>query len=209
MSRPLRAWVASLFALFAAACVTIASGPGAQRYFVLQDTGSAVPERPAPDIALSLVVTGSATAAFYDAENLVFSRATGQRAYYQLAAWTERPARRIADIVRQRLRDRGRIATVAAPTSGVRADVVLEVAVEDFYHDAAASPSLARVILVCEIVDWRTRALLGRQRFAAVAALETEDAAGAAAALSRATAQAVDALAPWVESIVAGQDAGR
>lgn len=209
MREGLRALALALLALSATGCVNLGTGPTVQQYFVLEDAGGVAAARDVPDVPLSLVVTGSAAQGFYDAENLAYSRTQGQRAYYQLAAWTERPGRRIADIVRERLRSRGHIATVASATSGVRADLVLDIVVEEFFHDATVSPSQARVVLACEIVDWNTRAQLGRKRFEAAAELASEDAAGAAAALARATGSAVDALVPWVEGIAAGAAAAR
>ncbi|MCX7893337.1 MAG: ABC-type transport auxiliary lipoprotein family protein [Burkholderiales bacterium] len=169
---------------------------------MLEAPGAAASAARAP-LKGTLLLSAGTLDSFYDADSLVFSRAPGERQYYQFASWTERPARRIAQLAQVRLEARGGFAAVASLTSGVAGDLVLNLAVADFYHDATASPGTVRVALVAELVDIRTRRLLGRRTFTASAAVGTDDARGAVQAFDRATAEALDALAPWVETTAA------
>ena len=137
---------------------------------------------------------------FYDAESLVFSRSPGERAYYQFAAWTDRPARSVVQLTEHRLQARGRFASVTSMSAGVRADLVLNIGIAQFYHDVAVHPAVVRVQLTAELIDWRTRSLLAQRTFTTSAQVATDDAQAAATAFNRAVTSALDALVPWVEA---------
>ena len=74
-----------------AGCLGGASAPS-RTYYVLEDRAPATVAKPRPASGLALVIGGASASAFYDGESLVFSRHPGQRAYYQFASWTDRPA---------------------------------------------------------------------------------------------------------------------
>jgi len=169
-------------------------------YYVLQDHAPASDAVAAPPLRQSLVVAASATDVFYDAESLVFSRSPGQRAYYQFAAWTDCPARSVVQLTERRLQARGRFASVTSMSAGVRADLVLNIGIVQFYHDVAVQPAVVRVELSAELIDWRTRSLLAQRTFNTSAPVATGDAQAAAEAFNRAVTAALDALVPWVET---------
>src|SRR5262249_45483277 len=136
-----------------AACLGGGSDPP-RTYYVLQDEAPASDAAAAPSGRQSLVVAASAADVFYDAESLVFSRKPGQRAYYQFAAWTDRPARSVVQLAERRLQARGRFASVTSMSAGVRADLVLNIGIVQFYHDAVVNPAVVRVELSAELIDW-------------------------------------------------------
>jgi cholesterol transport system auxiliary component len=191
--------VALLAAGSLAGCLGSSSVPP-RTYYLLQDRAPAAAASPAAAGRQSLAVAGSAVDVFYDVESLVFSRQPGQRSYYQFASWTDRPSHLVVRLIESRLRARGQFASVTDLTTGVRPDLVLDVVVRDFYHDASASPSVVRIELGAELVDWRTRSLLAQQTFSASAPVPSDDAKGAAEAFDHAITQAIDSLAPWVET---------
>ena len=188
-----------LTATLLAGCLGGASTPP-RTYYVLEDKAPAQPASPDTSRRQSLVVAGSAADVFYDSESLVFSRAPGQRAYYQFASWTDRPAHLLVRLVERRLEARGRFASVANLTTGVRADLLLNIGVNEFYHDVAVQPSMVRVEITGELVDWRSRSLLARRVFTVSAPVQADDAKSAAEAFDRAVTEAIDALVPWVEA---------
>jgi ABC-type uncharacterized transport system auxiliary subunit len=173
----------------------------ATTYFVMTDTAPVAPSQASGVIGRSLVVAGATEDPFYDAENLVFSREKGSRAYYHFAAWTDRPSRRVASLVQRRLESQGRFASVTSVTSGVNADILLNVSVVELYHDLAVSPAVARVHLIGEVVDWRSRTLLGRRSFAVALPVASADARSAVDALNRGVTAILDELVPWVEGV--------
>ncbi len=169
-------------------------------YYVLQDKAPASDAAAATSSRPSLVVAASAADVFYDAESLVFSRSPGQRAYYQFAAWTDRPARTVVQLTERRLQARGRFASVTSMLAGVRADLVLNIGIVQFYHDVSVNPAMVRVELSAELIDWRTRSLLAQRTFTTSAPVATADAKAAAESFNRAVTAALDALVPWVEA---------
>ncbi len=181
-----------------AGCLGGASAPP-RTYYVLQDRAPADDPKPRAAGGQSLVVAGGAVDVFYDAESLVFSRHPGQRSYYQFASWTDRPAHLIVRLAERRLEAGGRFASVAGLTTGVRADLLLNIIVMEFYHDVAVNPAVVRVELAGELIDWRSRSLLAQRTFAVAAPVRKDDAEGAADAFNHAVTEALNALVPWVE----------
>jgi len=196
---------AALAAVILGGCLGGQSAPPTTS-FVMTDLTPA--SAPAPNgvasVPRTLAVSGAAGDAFYDVENLVFSRAAGTRAYYQFAAWTDRPSRRLATLIQRRLESRKYFVSVSSITAGVNADVLLNVTVEELFHDLAVKPSVVRVQLAGEVVDWKTRTLMGRRSFAAVVPVAQDDARSAVDAINRAVTQILDELVPWVEATAGG-----
>lgn len=173
----------------------------ATTHYVMSDTATGAPAQEATTVAKNLVVSGAADDPFYDAENLVFSRERGSRGYYHFAAWTDRPSRRVAALVQRRIETRGRFASVSSITAGVNADLLLNVSVVELYHDLTVTPAVARVQLIGEVVDWKTRSLLGRRSFSIALPVASADARSAVDSLNRGVTAILDELVPWVEGI--------
>lgn len=187
--------LAVLLVAMLAACS--AFGPGeARRYYVLEATGVAAPE-PGARYAGVLLVAPPTVAAFYDTEDIAYSKAAGQRAYYQHSAWTEPPGRRLALLLARRLDDSGRFAAVAVAGLGVRGNLMLATHLEELYHDATAVPGQARIALVAELIDPSRRALVARRSFSSAVPLATHDAAGTADACGRALGAILDEVVAW------------
>ena len=138
--------------LLAAALVAGCTAPGtrqADRYFILGMTqDSATSPRPATGVSVAPV----SASAFYDTQDMVFSRSPGIRAYYQFNHWTERPQRTIQAQLAARIEADARVRPL-----------VLRAHLDEIYHDAAASPGTARIELTAELVDPATRAVIARR----------------------------------------------
>ena len=85
-----------------AGCVGTANVPPVQYYVLSNGEQSAVALR-ASETRRVLLVNPTTVSAFYDTQRLAYSRAEGQRAYYQFAAWTERPGRALSELLMLRL----------------------------------------------------------------------------------------------------------
>jgi ABC-type uncharacterized transport system auxiliary subunit len=188
-------------AVLASACVSVDVGTEGrlQSQYRLDDLGTAPARRPAP-IPRALLVSPVATGAAGESFALMFSKEPAQRSSYQFASWTDRPSARFAQLVVERLAAREAFESVALLGSGVGGDLLLNIAVADMFHDATTTPGNGTVEVRAELVERTTRRLVGRRTFKASVALDGEaNAARAAAALTRATAQVLDELLPWVE----------
>ena len=191
--------LALLLTTLLAGCLGGASAPS-RTYYVLQDRAPAETTKSRAANGKSLVIAGASADVFYDAESLVFSRHPGQRAYYQFASWTDRPSRVVVRLAERRLDASGQFASVARLTTGLRADLLLNIVVVEFYHDVAVNPPVVRVELTGELIDWRSRSLLAQRTFFLTAAVNKDDAEGAADAFDRAVTEALNSLVPWVEA---------
>lgn len=185
-----------------AGCMSVPDVPS-REYYVLEDLAQPGAAKPGAGGDRVLLVHPAAASPFYDTQHLAFSRAPGQRAYYQFAAWTERPARRLSELLTRRLETRGAFRAVASTTAGVRGDIVLNLRLEEFYHDAGAPPGSARVEISAELVDATRSAIVARRRFAQSAPAASENARAAVAAFNQATTALLEEIAAWIEGSAA------
>jgi cholesterol transport system auxiliary component len=211
--------------LFAAGCVSIGGGDTpARTWYRLEDRGGeavAASDRRAaaagagaaqqagdrsrgPAIDQVLLIAPVLASSFDESSMLAYSRAPGTRAHYQFAGWTEPPAKRIGVLVERRFAARGRLAAVAQSTAGVRGDLLLNLTLEDLYHDVSSSPGSVRVGMVAELVHWRSRKLLARRAFEQAAPVSRESAGAAVDGFNGALSALLDQLTAWVESEAQG-----
>ncbi len=196
-------------ALLLAGCVTVdVGGEGAAvTQYVIDDAG-AVPERRAAPVADALLIQAGAGDPLADTLSIAYARHKGERALYQLATWTDRPARRIPQLLQRRLEARASFRAVAMLGQPLNANWLLAVAVEDIHHDLVTEPGTARLALRATLFDRRRRALVAGRTFSADVPVAEAKSAAAAAAMNRAVAQVLDALVPWLEQEVERARAG-
>lgn len=185
-----------------AGCVSIPEVPS-REYYVLEDRAPAGATKPATGGGRVLLVNPATANPFYDTQNLVFSRAPGQRAYYQFAGWTERPGYTLCELLARRLEAGGGFRAVAPTTAGVRGEVVLHLRLEEFYHDVSEKPGSVRIEATAVLVDSVQRTLIARRRFVESAPVADENARAAVSALNQATSALLDEMAAWVEAAAA------
>lgn len=178
-------------------CVSIPEVPP-REYHVLVDLGQPAAVTSGAAGGRVLLVSPASASPFYDTQNLVFSRAPGQRAYYQFAGWTERPGHRLSELLTRRLEAGGDFQSVAATTAGVRGDLALNTRLEEFYHDAAAKPGSVRIEVLAELVDIGRLAVVARRRFMQSAPTSGENAQAAVSAFNQATTALLDEMSAWV-----------
>lgn len=182
-----------------AGCMSIPEVP-TREYYVLEDPGGAGAAKPEAGSGRVLLVNPTTASPFYDTQSLVFSRAPGQRGYYQFAGWTERPGRGLSELLARRLEAGGGFRAVAATTAGVRGDIVLHIRLEEFYHDVTGKPGSVRIEVTAVLVEPVGRTLIARRRFVQGAPAAEENAQAAVAAFNRATSALLDELSEWVVS---------
>ncbi|HEY0663224.1 MAG TPA: ABC-type transport auxiliary lipoprotein family protein [Thiobacillaceae bacterium] len=189
-------------ALVLGGCINIGSqaeGP-AVVYYVLDDPAPVGSAGAAPADAPTLLVLDTVAGAFYDTDQLVFSRSPGTRGQYQFARWTERPGKRFAALMRARL-DRQGAWRVSDAGGYVRGDLLLDTELVEFYHDAASNPGQVRLVLRAELLDLKQRRQLARRDFERVAPLASYDAKGAAEASNAAVGGVLDDLVAWLATL--------
>jgi cholesterol transport system auxiliary component len=196
-----RAWLAAAAALALGGCAVLGNDRPTPTYFVLQDTATVTPA--AQRLPRVLLVAGTTSSAFYDTQSMVFSRAPGTRAYYQFAAWTDRPGKRLDTLLLARLERRAAFAQSGAMTAGIRGDLLLAATLHEFMHDDHQAPGRVRVELTAELTDLGARRLLARRTFVQEAPVSADAAAAAVQAFDTAVTRLLDEVTAWVESVAA------
>jgi cholesterol transport system auxiliary component len=170
-----------------------------QRYYVLEPA-PAKAKAVSPPRPSTLLITPTTASGFYETPEIVYSRAPGERAYYQLSTWTERPGRRITELLAMRLERDGLFKTVATAASGVQGDVVLNTHLAEFFHDSATPPGTVKVTIAAALIDPARRTVLARRTFDQSAAAATYDATGAVQAFNQAIAAILDDISEWIDA---------
>jgi ABC-type uncharacterized transport system auxiliary subunit len=184
-------------AVLLAGCSTFGDVPP-RRYYVLEDLGGAAVTARTPHPERVLLVAPTASNPFYDTQSLAFSRAPDQRAHYQLTAWTQRPGPRFTELLIRRLERTGAFQAVAAATTGVTGELILECRLEEFYFDASGQPGRVRIELSAQLVDPIRRAIVARQRFVHDVVTRDESVANVVETSSRVTTALLDQITAWV-----------
>jgi cholesterol transport system auxiliary component len=185
-----------------AGCMSLGKVPP-RDYYVLNDLGTAAVSMRGTQNDRALLISETSVSSFYDTQSLVFSRAPGQRAYYQFAAWTERPGSRLTELLIRRLYACGSFRSVTATTAGAKGDLVLNTRLEELYHEASASPGSVRVEMSAVLVDRVQRAIVAQHRFIQSAPAEGDSAPAAVVAFDRAVTALLDEESAWVEDMAA------
>jgi cholesterol transport system auxiliary component len=194
-------YVVAVAALLAG-CMSLAKLPP-REYYMLNDLGDAAASMRRAQNDRALLISETSVSPFYDTQSLVFSRAPGQRAYYQFAAWTERPGSRLTELLVRRFYTRGSFRSVTATTAGAKGDLVLNTRVEEIYHDASASSGSVRIEMSAELVDRVQHAIVAQHSFTQSAPTGSDTAPAAVVAFDRAVTALLDEESAWVEDMAA------
>lgn len=200
-----RALTGALFAatpLWLGGCALSGPAPRQEFHLLRDDSGSGKPSAATRTDAV-LLVSASAPSGLYDSDRMVYSSNGQTRSYFQFGFWSERPAQSLQTLAVMRLAQSGWLREVDSSTAGVRGDLLLTLRLDELYLDTSVQPAQARLGVTAELIDWRQRTLLARRRLQHAAVVNQADAAGLAAAGSRALGALLDELAPWVASAAA------
>lgn len=183
------------------ACMSLGEAGPAQQFYVLQDTRvSAV--NISPQVGnRTVLLSASAGSPFYDSVRLAYSQQPSARAYYQFANWTTRPAVRLGQLLTQRLNVQAKV-NAGWLSSDLQADWLLELRVDEFYHDVSVVPGQARLIVQADLLDRRTQQIKASRAFHIHAEAKSKDAAGAVAAFQTATTLWLDQVSVWLEQSI-------
>lgn len=201
-----RAALAALALLPITGCISVGVGHSnvpPTVYFQLSDARPAAPAPSSGNVRLAIQSLGGEPT--IDGLQLVFSRRPGEFAYYQFAAWSERPSRRIGLLAQQRLDASGRFAVVTQLGQPIATDWLLTLALESLEHDVATPPGRVRLALRAELIRRSDRSRVGQRLFTAAPPAAEAAAPAAVAAFNLAVADVLDQLGPWVEATIAAR----
>ena len=191
------AWL--LLASILGGCALGAGDRPAHVYHTLQIADSVAASASAPSVR-PVFVPPVIAAPFYASDRIVYSRTPATRAYYQLNSWTEPLAQSLRRALVGRLEASGAFAAVATSPAQSRNPLVLQIVLDEAYHDAKSSPGTVRVVISAELSDPTGRTALRRRSFQATAPAPSFDAAGSASALGVACGAVLDQVSTWTAS---------
>jgi cholesterol transport system auxiliary component len=180
------------------ACMSLGESGPAQQFYVLNEGRVSALNTPPRAIASTVLLNTSAGSPFYDSVRLAYSQAPAARAYYQFANWTTRPSVRLGQLLAQRLNAEGKV-NLAWLSSDIAGDWLLDMRVDEFYHDVSVTPGHARLIIQAELVERRTQKIKASRVFHVHVEAKSQDAAGAVAAFQTATTTWLDQMSAWLE----------
>jgi cholesterol transport system auxiliary component len=203
----MRYLTAALMALMLGGCNALGAlgNPQGITWFTLEARSPRTAPPPASTgdrsvMPLTLLVALADSNPFYNSTQIAYSRSDIARAYYQFAAWTERPAKSITTLVSKKLQHQGQFAQVARQTAGILGNLELNLSLVELYHDAASVPQQGRIRIDVELVDIQLKRLVARQSFSAASEVQVSDAANAVRAISLATDRVLSELTDWVNT---------
>jgi ABC-type uncharacterized transport system auxiliary subunit len=201
-----RAAVLTITSALLTGCVSVSVGttdaPGIT-YYVLADARPAAPSTPVASASARLAIQPISSDPLADSISLVYSRRSGERAFYQFASWSERPSRRLAQLAEQRLEASGRFASVTQLGQPVATDWLLTLALDTLVHDVSSNPGRAQLALRAELIRRADRTRVAQRIFTATPPVAEAAAPAAVAAFAIATADVLDQLAVWVGAEIA------
>ena len=100
--------------------------------------------RRAQTIVDALLIQAQPAQALGDTQAIAYSRRENEYAFYQYATWTERPVRRLPQLLQRRLQARGVATAVGMLGDPLRADWLLVIGVDDLHHDVRVAPGRGR-----------------------------------------------------------------
>lgn len=197
--------LAIVLLLLLSGCGSLLPERTAQSYYRFDDGTPSPATRPQP-LAHALVIAPISSNAVGNAYGMLYSRSSGERAYYQYNEWTDRPTLRVAQLLLERIEARHAFVSVARLGSGVSGDILVNVVVDDVVHDLSGGASgVGRISVIVEVVDRRQRKILGRRTFSESTPAQAANAAAGAAAINRAVTTFLDKASAWIESLVETQ----
>lgn len=160
-----------IFVAAALLSITTCSIPGpsqqtAKQFFVLQDDDVSIPvPAPVSKPCLSLRISSPGSAAGLNTTRMAYSNAPNRLDYFAYHEWIAPPAKMVGSLMESRLQAAGLFTTVMVGSPDVRTDLRLDSEVQVLQQDFTANGDHLNLAIRVNLVDVRTRALLGAETF--------------------------------------------
>jgi len=144
-------------------------GPSQQaekQYFVLQDQGvSTAVSNPGAMPCLSLRITTPGSAAGLNTARMAYSTEPNRLDYFAYHEWIAPPAKMIASLMESRLQASGLFSAVLAGSPDVQTDLRLDSEVQVFQQDFTGDGGTLNFTVRVNLVEIKSRHLLGSETF--------------------------------------------
>ena len=148
-----------------------------------------------------LLLRGVTASSLIDSSKIIFNRTPETRGAYQLTAWSESPTRQLSELLFRTFNCKPGFRAVTKGLEPVSADVSLTTEIVELRHDLSVSPGKALLGVRVELIDLRTRTLLGSTIFEYATPLEDDDAKNARTGLSNSVGVFLAWVVRWVDTL--------
>jgi len=201
-----------IFTIATVAALTACSLPGPaqqteKQYFVLQDQGVSTPVPGAVSKpCFSLRITTPASAAGLNTTRMAYSTEPSRMDYFAYHEWIAPPAKMIASLMETRLQAAGLFSAVMVGSPDVRTDLRLDSEVQVLQQDFSSKGDTLNLTIRVNLVEVKTRTLLGARTFSYREAADAENAEAGVAAANRAVNRFMADLEIYLREIIRKED---
>lgn len=189
--------LAALASLPLQGCSILPKEPEPKTYFVLEAPAETAPIFQSV-ISKALLLGASGGGIFVASPRIVFSDSPGTRSYYQFSFWTEPPTLQFNRALIAKFDRSKAFSTVSRSSVAAIGDLQLNTEIQEFYQDRSVEPATAKVVVTADLIAVTDRKILASRSFTESAPIGEDNAAGAVAALSKATDKLQNNLINWV-----------
>ena len=193
------------FFVLAMLFIGCAIGPGERvppHTFVLNPEILPTPANPGHNPASILLVSAPKAAAGYDTPQMVYKLRHHEVSYYADNQWVDMPARMLAPLLAQAMRNTGLWQSVVQAPSTVRADYRLDCDNLVLEQQFFSNPSRIRLALRAQLIDLQAQTIIGTRDFELFEPASSDDPYGGVIAANQATAKLITEMAEWMDNIL-------
>jgi len=129
-----------------------------------------------------LAVTPPSAWPGYDTAQFAYARQPNEIEYYAASRWADTPARMLGPLATRALLESGAFRSVVAASSGLPADLRLDLELVRLRQDFTSQPSRIELVLHVQLVDMRNRRVVAATELSEVEGARSENATGGASA---------------------------
>jgi cholesterol transport system auxiliary component len=141
------------------------------------------PARPQRDLVVAVSMPRARPG--YDTAQMAYVRQPHELEYFTKSRWADTPSRMLAPLLSRALEQGGAFRSVVQAPSAVPGDLRLDTEWIRLQHDFATRPSRVELALRAQLVDLRSRRVVGTAEFEEVESAPSDDAYGGVIAANR------------------------
>lgn len=157
---------------------------------------------PGDSHAAILLVSLPKPLAGYDTPQMVYVRRQHEVSYYAANQWADTPARMLAPLMVQAMRNTGLWQSVVQAPSTVRADYRLDCDGLVLEQQFFSNPSRVRLALRAQLIDLQAQRIIDSHNFEIFESAPSDDPYGGVVAANRAAGKLLAEMPEWLDTIV-------
>lgn len=146
----------------------------------------------------TLIINPPHAAAGFDSPRIIYLREPHKLDYFAHSEWVDPPARMLAALMVNAIESSGTFRAVVLTPGAAAGDLRLDTEIIRLQHEFLTQPSRVRFTLRATLVDDKTRRVLARHEFEAIASARSEDPYGGVVAANLAVQAVLENLSQFL-----------